>query len=396
MPYDLLTRSPQTPKRSAPKTLAVETGAGEPDHLSSTLASPHFSMTALGATLRGKNIEIEDLSHDIKAELRFLCSINTPDLRRRPGFCDELIRWTHRHINAIPENFRRYSRDSAILLSIQKHAVNQLFMPDSGQGPAQDRWQLLRDFFNASEKLSDAAPRKRMELADPGHDYSYAAEFRYSGHMSVLKWMDATEKQESIGEYIKRDRTLDDSTYGRHSDARSFVPAIKNGLICHPAKGTITRDRYIYALSPEGTLILGSPSFRVGVFHHSYLHLGRRVICAGEMAIQDGRIIAMNRRSGHYKPEAEHLEAAIDILRSKGVIGEPFMVMHYAAIDQQIFTRYSLDKASGKRHPSLPPILKKYRLSSSGNRPAWQETADALLHAFRSECVFDQITPDSS
>ncbi|MES2184713.1 MAG: hypothetical protein V4505_09210 [Pseudomonadota bacterium] len=57
----------------------------------------------------------------------------------------------------------------------------------------------------------------------------------------------------------------------------------------------------------------------IGRLHHSTATAGRPVICAGKMLVTDGKIVAINDHSGHYKPLPRHLLTAILMLYPKNV-----------------------------------------------------------------------------
>lgn len=395
VPYEQLAKASKAPNREYRMSSARAINGGEPEHLSSILKLPKFSAQSFGALLKDNKIYIDHLNSRLKSELTYLCSINKSFLRSRAGFCDELVRWTDRHIRTIPAGERSNSEDAAVLVSLQKFAVNQLFMPDSGKSPARDRWQLVRDYFNVSETSFGAPPTTRMDLIDPEHTYAYATEFRYAGHMAALQWMSASGGHESLGEYVKLRYELDKETYHHHSPDRSFIPTIKHGAICDASGNKIAQERYIWVVRPDGTFILAFPSHVIGAFQHSYLNGGRRVVCAGEVAIKDGRIIAINRRSGHYKPDAPHLNAAIDMLRSQGFIVGPFINMGYAEISPAIYGRYTAQATLGTGLPVPPPAV-TYRTVANRRSPSWQERADKLMHAFRLTSVIDEAAPGVS
>jgi hypothetical protein len=95
--------------------------------------------------------------------------------------------------------------------------------------------------------------------------------------------------------------------------------------------------RGLYAIERRGDLFLGDPSqlspdaaawvtrrpgaplpSQVALWHHSSFVGGEPVICAGDLDVRDGRILAISSWSGHYKPLPGHLAAAIAELRDRG------------------------------------------------------------------------------
>jgi hypothetical protein len=74
----------------------------------------------------------------------------------------------------------------------------------------------------------------------------------------------------------------------------------------------------IFVMDDQGNFYL-SPEQRVGIFHHSSFFSGGSVSGAGEIAIKDGQIIAVNRHSGHYKPSDELERQVLDQLEAQGI-----------------------------------------------------------------------------
>jgi hypothetical protein len=62
----------------------------------------------------------------------------------------------------------------------------------------------------------------------------------------------------------------------------------------------------IYVMSPDGKIYMSNSQI-VGKFHHSSFLSGGDVAVAGELIVTKGIIKAINRHSGHYKPEKEQL-----------------------------------------------------------------------------------------
>ena len=54
-------------------------------------------------------------------------------------------------------------------------------------------------------------------------------------------------------------------------------------------------------------------------FFHSSLLGGAEVKAAGKFEVTDGQLLAIKPESGHYKPEVEHIDFLLEMLRSGGV-----------------------------------------------------------------------------
>lgn len=75
--------------------------------------------------------------------------------------------------------------------------------------------------------------------------------------------------------------------------------------------------RAIFVMNPDGRIFF-SDAQAVGKFHHSSFNAGADVASAGEMIVEQGRVVYVNRRSGHYKPSEVHLRQFVDELNDRG------------------------------------------------------------------------------
>jgi hypothetical protein len=73
----------------------------------------------------------------------------------------------------------------------------------------------------------------------------------------------------------------------------------------------------IYVMSPEGKIYL-SNSQVVGKFHHSSFLAGGDVAVAGELIVHNGILMAVNRHSGHYRPEKKQLRQFMQEIKGRG------------------------------------------------------------------------------
>ena len=58
---------------------------------------------------------------------------------------------------------------------------------------------------------------------------------------------------------------------------------------------------------------------QVGHFHDSHLAGGEPVAAAGEMKVEQGVLILISNKSGHYPPGRTFMEQALDSLSRKGI-----------------------------------------------------------------------------
>jgi hypothetical protein len=83
--------------------------------------------------------------------------------------------------------------------------------------------------------------------------------------------------------------------------------------------GTVwNQGRAIYVVDQHGNLY-ASLVQQVGRFHHSSFLQGNPVASAGEIEVRDGVLNMINRKSGHYQPDAEQLSRIRGILEEQGL-----------------------------------------------------------------------------
>jgi hypothetical protein len=101
-------------------------------------------------------------------------------------------------------------------------------------------------------------------------------------------------------------------------DRAEYETVVHEGLLCSrdPRTGELCphHDKVIFVLAPEGKLYVRREVYyrRSDDFTHAGFLGARAVMTAGEMYIQQGRLLLVNNLSGHYLPPATSL---IDILR---------------------------------------------------------------------------------
>jgi len=73
----------------------------------------------------------------------------------------------------------------------------------------------------------------------------------------------------------------------------------------------------IWVMDLKGNLYV-APVQMPGYFHHSSFLAGEPVECAGEIIIKKGKIVYLNRKSGHYIPGPDDLQQALMKLQAQG------------------------------------------------------------------------------
>ncbi|WP_342358420.1 hypothetical protein [Terrarubrum flagellatum] len=80
----------------------------------------------------------------------------------------------------------------------------------------------------------------------------------------------------------------------------------------------------IYVVSAEGNLHVSSHS--AGLRHHSSLLAGAPVACAGEIKVDNGRIMMLTNKSGHYVPAPFYLAQVIRHFAQQGIAPDSYPV----------------------------------------------------------------------
>jgi hypothetical protein len=116
--------------------------------------------------------------------------------------------------------------------------------------------------------------------------------------------------------------------YLSDSQRAAFRLHIANGLIYDAHDNLLdTADasslhtdqaRAIFVMDDGGNFF-ASKWHSEGEFHHSSLISGQPAAAVGEIEVQNGRLIALSDRSGHYRPQRAFTGQAIDELRKNGV-----------------------------------------------------------------------------
>ncbi|MDD2058592.1 hypothetical protein N5D52_21655 [Pseudomonas sp. GD03860] len=80
----------------------------------------------------------------------------------------------------------------------------------------------------------------------------------------------------------------------------------------------LQRFAYVLGFDAAHRITLYVHRHRVGSLHHSTTFAGRPVIDAGMMSIVNGRVVYIEHKSGHYKPELSRMVATLQFLKRAG------------------------------------------------------------------------------
>jgi hypothetical protein len=100
----------------------------------------------------------------------------------------------------------------------------------------------------------------------------------------------------------------------RNASDGSLFNSMGQGHSVHVQDG----NRAVFVMDGNGNLY-ASNYHSPGQFHHSSFLGGENVMTAGELTVDNGKVIGMNNNSGHYKPWPEHHYQGRDELLAQGM-----------------------------------------------------------------------------
>ncbi|MES3039092.1 MAG: hypothetical protein V4736_14390 [Bdellovibrionota bacterium] len=100
-------------------------------------------------------------------------------------------------------------------------------------------------------------------------------------------------------------------------EREAYRVTARDGKLYNAAGEPMNGKNLIFVMSEDGAFYAGTsaPGFR----HHSSFLAGQPVAAAGEMIVENGNLIAISRKSGHYAPSADRLSLAIGELARLGL-----------------------------------------------------------------------------
>ncbi|GJJ69197.1 hypothetical protein EMPS_01543 [Entomortierella parvispora] len=108
-----------------------------------------------------------------------------------------------------------------------------------------------------------------------------------------------------VGDQVDVSQILPDAEEGDDEATRLEKKKIRN------------KSKFIYVTDPLGTLYVAQKV--KGKFHHSSFLGGGTVCAAGGIVVNNGRLIKINPKSGHYRPGQRHFDRLLDNLKAMGI-----------------------------------------------------------------------------
>lgn len=161
-----------------------------------------------------------------------------------------------------------------------------------------------------------------------------------------------------LDEELAHQQVTKDKTPHRHF--RVSPATILNRLL----RATIRPGTWIYVVDTVGRLYVGIKSS--GAFQHASFLSGARILSAGSIGIDDGRLVYLSPLSGHYRPTTRSFRVFINSLREQGVdlshlrVSKAYQLLlgmeYYGRTKTGLGKASHLKKREGRR-PSSPPNL---------------------------------------
>lgn len=133
-----------------------------------------------------------------------------------------------------------------------------------------------------------------------------------SGSMNALYRGEQSRGVRYLGDNERRtfEVTIRD---GKFYDAQGLPISTRTAKSAHSGTG-----HAIFVLSPDGKLYM-SMQHSVGRFHHSSFLAGGDVLAAGELTLDEGRLVGFTDRSGHYMPTQPMMRQFAYYLNARGI-----------------------------------------------------------------------------
>ena len=122
-------------------------------------------------------------------------------------------------------------------------------------------------------------------------------------------------------------------------------------------------DGAIFVIDADGR-IYASMENEPGRFHHSSFTGGEPVAMAGHMVVQDGWLLHVNNLSGHYRPDREQLDQAVDLLQRNGLNLNYTTIVEVGGEDAQgrIWRDIKTGNRIGLENPMTPDVERAWMM----------------------------------
>lgn len=134
----------------------------------------------------------------------------------------------------------------------------------------------------------------------------------------TLRSLDPKYAGEDQGKMI--DGAFYETRYLRDPKERArYRIRIQNGRFVDPSGKPLDSGKkpHIYVMDPQGNLYVSNEAVPLE-FHHSSFLAGEPVAAAGTAWFENGKLIQVDNRSGHYKPPSETLKTLLKAIQAQG------------------------------------------------------------------------------
>ena len=124
-------------------------------------------------------------------------------------------------------------------------------------------------------------------------------------------------------------------TYLSPRERKNYKVSFKDGLVLIGGR-VAPDDKYIFVLDAKVKHLFAGKKEK-GSFQHTSFFSGGPVACAGEMRIQDGKIVKLTLRSGHYRPTKVHAKVLSRFLADDARLGSITADFYEKHLTQGVF-----------------------------------------------------------
>ncbi|KAG0293886.1 hypothetical protein BGZ96_002109 [Linnemannia gamsii] len=163
-------------------------------------------------------------------------------------------------------------------------------------------------------KEVDLDEKPRMQLDEQSVHYLQEHErAQYAVHVvnGLLYYKQSGQRVHTLPTSIKADDNIDASQIlpdtNEHDDEATRLEK----------KKIRNKAKFIYVTDPQGVLYIAQKV--KGQFHHSSFLGGGTVCAAGGILVNQGKLIAVNPKSGHYRPGQRHFDRLLSDLEQMGI-----------------------------------------------------------------------------
>jgi len=199
----------------------------------------------------------------------------------------------------------------------QRRAGGSQAMP--GRQMQENIVETLQPRPQAKQKFGLAATLP-MNRSSAGNAEQRAANWNMVHPNDQVDEHDVVSMLDMIGDANQRNEVKNTLVYMQRADRLACRLELRDGLFYRGADGdphNSPGERELYAIDNAECIYTNDQPAKAGTFHHSSFLSGKPVLCAGELRVQNGRIVHIDNLSGHYLPTTQHLLDCVALLERR-------------------------------------------------------------------------------